>query len=254
MAFVFRAPFRFNVVTQGKEHIFNNHLLPLQHALPVLRHSHSEIWPSVFLLLCLCLLVLIKVRAFPRVVKIIQSTYNPQTLQQLEREDTNQMRLYTIALNLFFLFNLAFLIFKINAIYGFVLNGSGHFTQFLFFGLLVVLMFGLRFVSNKLLGLFSHGEKVLGDYESSSGLINQACGLFIFPWIILVEFANAFNPLVFICGALITLAASVLIKWYRGIIVCLIQERVGLLQIFAYFCGLEILPAIVMVKYVIETF
>ncbi|MCC6372453.1 MAG: DUF4271 domain-containing protein, partial [Bacteroidia bacterium] len=169
-------------------------------------------------------------------------------------EDTNQMRLYTIALNLFFLFNLAFLIFKINAIYGFVLTGSGHFTQFLFFGLLVVLMFGLRFVSNKLLGLFSHGEKVLGDYESSSGLINQACGLFIFPWIILVEFANAFNPLVFICGALITLAASVLIKWYRGIIVCLIQERVGLLQIFAYFCGLEILPAIVMVKYVIETF
>lgn len=239
---------------QNTENIFYKHLLAPHHNLPVPRHSPSEIWPSVYLLLCLSVMVLVKVRAYPRVVKIIQSTYNPQTLQQLEREETNQLRLYSVALSVFYLFNLAFLIFKINDIYKIVLNQSGQLTQFLFFCLIVMLLFGVRYLSNKLIALFSNNEKVIYEYESASGLLNQASGIFIFPWVVLVELGTVFNPLVFICGALITLAVSVIIKWYRGIIVCSVQERIGLLQIFAYFCGLEILPVIVVVKYIIETF
>lgn len=253
MGSVFLVPLHFNVKSFVYENIFSNHLLSKQHVLPQLKTNNGEIWPSLYLLVCLALLTLIKLRAFPRVVKIIQSVYSTQTLQQLEREEPNQFKLYTIALNVFFVLNLAFLIYKINLAYKFVFIQSPHFSQFLAFILLVIVLYGIKYLGNKLLAIFSGEERLIHDYETSSNLINQASGLFLFPWIVMAQFSK-FNPLIFVSGALITMLASVLVKWYRGIVVCLVEERVGLLQIFSYFCGLEILPLTVMVKYVIETF
>jgi hypothetical protein len=68
-----------------------------------------------------------------------------------------------------------------------------------------------------------------------------------------MEFSK-FNSLIFIWGGLLVLAMVVLLKWYRGLLMSLVIERIGLLQIFSYFCGLEILPVFVLVKYIIETF
>lgn len=197
--------------------------------------------------------MVIKLRAFSRVVKIVQSIYSSQVQQQIEREESGQFKLYTIALSVFFVLNIAFLIYKINLAFGFVLTESAHLTQFLFFLLLVIIAFGIKYCGNLLIAFFTGEQKVVKEYESGSILLNQASGLFLFPWIVLAQFSK-FNPLIFISGALITLAAAVLVKWYRGVMVCLLEERIGLLQIFSYFCGLEILPVVVMVKYVIETF
>jgi hypothetical protein len=65
---------------------------------------------------------------------------------------------------------------------------------------------------------------------------------------------TSFNSLIFVSGAFVILSSSIIYRWYRGVIIGLIEERVGLLQTFTYFCGLEILPVIVLVKYIIETF
>ncbi len=84
-------------------------------------------------------------------------------------------------------------------------------------------------------------------------LVNQSFGLFLFPLIVLMEFSK-FNPLIFIWCASLVLGTAVLLKWYRGVLMSLVVERIGLLQIFSYFCALEILPVFVLVKYIIETF
>lgn len=250
---VFRVPLHSSVKSINSEHIFYHHLLTKQHLSPQPKTSDIEIWPSVFLLACLAVLVVIKVRAFDRVIKLVQSIFSPQALQQLDRSEQSQFKLYNIALNLFFIFNLSFLVYKINLAYKFVLPNSAHFTQFMFFSLLVLMLFAFKYAVNKLLTLITSETRLIGDYEASSILINQASGLFLFPWIVLAQFSK-FNPLIFVSGALITLSAGTLIKWYKGLIGSLMEDRVGLLQIFTYFCGLEILPIIVTVKYVIESF
>lgn len=197
--------------------------------------------------------MLIRVNAFQRVVRIVQSTFSNQVLQQLEREEINPFKFHALALNLFFVLNVSFLVYKINNLYHFVLTDSGHLVQFSFFLLLILLVIVLKNILNKILVFFTDQRKVISDYAISSTLVNQTFGLFLFPLVILLEF-SPFNPLVFISGAVVVLGGAVVLKWYRGLISGLIVERVGILQIFSYFCGLEILPFFVLVKYIIETF
>lgn len=238
---------------QDTQHIFYEHLLQRHNASPLLKSANELIWPSVLLFVCLLLVVMVKVSAFPKLVRIVQSTFSPQVLQQLEREEINPFKFYSLALNLIFILNVAFLIYKINSLYKFVLVEASYFTQFCFFFGLVFVVFLLKMLLNKFLSLITDKRRVISDYTVSSVLVNQTFGLFLLPLIVLIEF-SPFNPLIFIIGALAVLAAGFILKWYRGIIMGLVEERIGLLQIFSYFCGLEILPIFVLVKYIIETF
>jgi hypothetical protein len=235
------------------QHIFYGHLLQPQNPAPLVKISHDLVWPSFFLFACLSLLVLIKISSFPKVIRIVQSTFSPQVLQQFEREEINPFKFYSLALNLFFISNVSFLAYKINSIYKFVLTDTSYFTQFCFFFFVVLFVFSMKALVNRLLFFFTDKRKVISEYVISSTLVNQSFGLFLFPLIILIEF-SPFNPLIFISGALIVLSVAIVLKWYRGIIMGLVEERIGLLQIFSYFCGLEILPVFVLVKYIIETF
>ncbi len=240
-------------MNQFTGHIFATHLLTRQHQGPVVHVSNEEIWPSVLLLLALLILVFVKARALAKVTRIVQSTFSNQILQQLEREEVNPFRFYAIALNLVFWMNMAFVCYKINAIYGLVFLNVPHLLQYLFFLLLFLSGFLIRILLNNLLSAFTGEKKLLSNYLINSQLINQTFGLFIMPFIILAEFSGI-NPLLFLGGSVLVLAIGITLKWYRGLMMGLVQERVGLLQIFSYFCGLEILPTLVLVKYLIETF
>ena len=219
----------------------------------MIRHADKEIWPSVLLILCLVILVIVKMRAFPKVIRIVQSTFSNQILQQLEREEVGAVRLYALGLNTVFLFNLSFLAYKLNSIYQFVLTGSSHILQFVFFLGIMFAILLFKNVCNLLLSAFTGERKAISDYLINSSLINQTFGLFLLPCTILMEF-SPFNPAVFVWAGIFVLFTGIFIKWYRGLIMGLVEERIGLLQIFSYFCGLEILPVFVLVKYLIETF
>jgi hypothetical protein len=238
---------------KGQEDIFFDHLLKIANSGPVPRIHDDQVWPSVFLFACLVMLVIVKVRSFPKVTRIVQSTFSPQILQQLEREERNPFRFYALALNILFILNVAFLCYKINTIYRLVLTEQHHFAQFCFFAAMIVLLAAFKTVINSLLHYFTERPKIFSDYSVSNTLVNQTFGLFLFPWIVLMQFSD-FNPLIFIYAGLAVLAASMLIKWYRGLLMGMEEERIGVLQIFSYFCGLEILPVLVLVKYLIETF
>lgn len=235
------------------EHIFRNHLLQKQSSAPVFNPSEDLIWPSVFLFLCLILLSLIKASSIEKVIRIVQSTLNKQVLQQLEREEANPYKFYSMGLMTFFLLNLTFLIYKINSIYQVILIESSDWLQFAFFFVVLLVGYFLKSFINWMIAFFTNEEKIVSEYVIRSTLINQAFGLFLFPLVILIEF-SPFNPITFILLALLLLAFSFILKWYRGLIRGLIDERIGLLQIFTYFCGLEILPVFVLVKFLIETF
>jgi hypothetical protein len=240
-----------NTVDAG--HIFAHHLLEPKDSSPVLKTVNEPVWPSVFILSCFLLLVIIKVRAFPKIMRIIQSAFSQQALQQLEREEGGTLRFYSLGLNIFFALNISFLIYKFNSVNKYVLLDNRMFVQFCFFLLTVVLVLGVKFLVNQMLIFFTGERKVIMEYVTNSGLINQALGVFLFPVIVLAEFSKL-DPWVSIVVAIALLSVGTLLKWYRGATRSLIEERIGILQIFSYFCGLEILPVFVLVKYIIETF
>lgn len=197
--------------------------------------------------------MVVKVTSFNKVSRILQAIYNVQIFQQLEREEFNPFKFYTLALNTNFVINISFLCYEINSIYKFIFVQEARIFQFLFLFGLILLALVIKSLFNRTLSAITHDRKVLVEYDINSSLINQALGLFVFPWIVLIEF-SPFNPFIFLSGALVMIGGGLIIKWYRGIVIGMIEERVGLLQIFSYFCGLEILPFCVLVKYTVETF
>lgn len=253
MVSVFQEPLPCNLKSIEGHSIFQNHLLQKQNFLAVTHNNNELIWPSLLLIFSLVLLTIIKTRAYSRVVRIIQSTFSKQALQLVEREEFGSLKFSSLLLSFFFFLNLAFLIYKVNIIYHLVLGNWPAIAQFLFFLTVILFIAAFKTVVNFLLSLITGQRKILSEYNTNSLLINQTFGLFIFPCVALSEFSR-FNPLIFICCAIIVLLAATLIKWYRGIITGLVEERIGLLQIFSYFCGLEILPVLVLVKFIIETF
>lgn len=239
--------------TTQAEHIFSNHLLGVHNTAPIIRVFNEQVWPSAFLFACLILLVIIKSRALPGVIRVIQSTFSTQVLQQVEREESGLMRLYSVGLNFFFVLNISFLIYKVNSIYQIVLIDNSNALQFFFFLFTVFVVLLLKFLINSMLAFFTGERRVIMEYVSNSSLVNQAFGLFLFPMVIMAQFSKL-NPMIFIVTSVILLAAGILLKWYRGLMRGMIEERIGILQIFSYFCGLEILPVFVLVKYIIESF
>jgi hypothetical protein len=241
------------VTAEDPHDIFAGHLLAPANQAPIIKPGTELIWPSVMLVLCLVLLAAVKYTAYPKLLRIIQSTFSKQILQQLEREEQNSMKFYSVALSIFFALNLAFLIYRLNDYYHVVLADTDGFTQFVFFFFCILLLWGFKKTVNVLLSVFTDTRRLFSDYDINSTLVDQTFGLFLFPWVVLIQFSD-FEPRVFLIGAATVLCVAILVKWYRGMIMGLIEERVGLLQIFSYFCGLEILPFFVMVKYIIETF
>lgn len=234
-------------------HIFYDHLLQKQHLSPLLKNHTEVIWTSVFFLFCLCLIVFIKVTSYSKVVKIIQSTFNSNALHELEREEGKSFKLHSVLLSTFFLLNVAFLLYKVNSFYNLVFTDSSLFMQFVYILLILLISIGIKTFLNQFISFLSNDRKTISEYAYNSVKINQTFGIFLFPWLILAELTK-FNALIFVSAAFVVLAVSLVYRWYRGVIISLIEERVGLLQTFTYFCGLEILPVVVLVKYIIETF
>ena len=234
-------------------HIFENHLLPKVHLVPQFKISFELIWPSIFLLIAFALLVFLKITSFSKVVKIVQSSFNIQAWHQLQREDYNPYKFYSIILALLFAFNVSFLFYKLNTLYKIILVQQPHILQFT--GIFVVLLILIlsKIIANKILIVFTGSKTLIHQYSYYSFIINQTFGLFVFPCIILAEFSKL-NSLYFLSAGVIIIGISIVLKWFRGIVFSLLEERVGILQTFIYLCTLEILPILVLVKFIIETF
>jgi hypothetical protein len=235
------------------EHIFYQHLLQRQHqeALPV--NAYDLVWPSIFMLSGLGLLVLLKTTSFNQVVKVVQSCFSMQTLRQMERDEYNPFKLYAISLSVFFLFNFSFYIYKLNQVFKLVFVEQGALVQFSLILLITVSVFSIRNGASRMFTLFIDDHKLIPEYTYSSFMITQTLGLLLFPCMVLSEL-SPFNNLLFLSIATVIIITLQGFKWYRGLVLAFIDGKVGFLQIFTYFCSLEILPVLVLIKFIIEKY
>lgn len=183
----------------------------------------------------------------------MQACFNIQTWRQLEREESNPFKTHSILLSLFFFLNLSFFLYKVNGMYHLILSDRPHLQQFAFIALATLLLTVVKGMVNKLLSVFTDDGKIIPEYVYSNFVVSQAFGLILFPVIVLAEFSSA-NQGLFLTIALVILASAQLYRWYRGVIFGIIDHRIGLLQIIVYFCALEIIPVLILVKFLIEKF
>jgi hypothetical protein len=235
-------------------HIFNEHLQrPSNHKGVAMLHSSESIWISVYLLTAVVILTTVKKYSLQQLIINIQFGFTFDTHRKFERKDLGRGQLYSQLLNLFFILNLSFLAYMVNTSFGIFLQGKNFLFQTLFFTGVILLLISWKAILNGLLAGISSKGKFIQEYKVVSGNLNRVTGVFLFPILLLFGFSDA-NTQFIVILSLFLLCLMLLIKWIKGILLCIGEEGLGILQILTYFCALEILPQLVLVKYTIETF
>jgi hypothetical protein len=235
--------------------VFKDHLLkPEQnHKGAIFNNSSESYWPSMVLFMILCIAVILKVTAPVRTLRILNAAYNLQVARQVEREDYSPFKRVSVLLSIIFVLTISFLLYKLNQLYGSILFNNGSLFQYLFFVMVVILTYTVKFVCMVLVSALTETDRLFTEYINNTLIINQAIGLLLFPVMVLAQL-SPINPVWLVFPSVLFLVLGYLLRLYRGFVFAGLEEGVGILQLFVYLCALEILPLLVIIKFITLNF
>lgn len=233
--------------------VFTGHLLSPRHTDPIFRAGTTYYWPGIILFLVLILYVSIKVYDPKKIYKIFASVFSLQASKQLFREDYKLNKRVSVFLTISFTLVISFLIYITNHYFGFILSGVSPLQQYAFFLLVVCLAYTVRSLVSYLLSFVVANTELDREYFFNTFVFSQTLGVILFPMIILIQFSKYpaewfLYPAVIICGGFYVM------RLFRGFVISVLEQNVGILYIFLYLCALEILPLLVLVKFLLTTF
>ena len=237
----------------GYEPLFKDYLLKPIHDTAMFNNAQQLYWPSVVLFIVLCLLVLLKATSPQKTFRVLNAAYSLQVARQIEREDYGPFKRVSIILSIVFILITAFLFYKFNLVFGSIQSGKGGLFQYMFFVLVIVLTYSVKFISSYVIGYITETSGLFNEYINNTLIINQTIGVILLPVMIVVELSSV-NPVLVVFPAILFLVLGYLLRLYRGFLFAGIEKGVGLLQLFVYLCGLEILPLLVLIKFLVVNF
>jgi hypothetical protein len=235
------------------EPIFKDHLLKPIHNGAIPNNTEQLYWPVIVLFIVLTLIVLLKVISPQRTFRVLNAAYSLQVARQIEREDYGPLKRTSIVLSIVFVMITAFLFYKLNLIFGHILSSNGSFFQYMFFVMVIVFAYSVKLLSARLVGYITQTNNLFTEYINNTLIINQSVGVVLLPVMIIIELAPV-NPVWIIFPATLFLILGYLLRLYRGFLFAGIEEGVGVLQLFVYLCALEILPLLVLIKFLVVNF
>ena len=237
----------------GYEPLFKNHLLKPIHDTAIFNTMEQLYWPSIVLFVILCLLVILKVTSPQKTFRVLNAAYSLQVAKQIEREDYGPLKRVSIVLSIVFVLITTFLFYKLNLIFGSVLNKNGSFFQYLFFVLIIILVYSVKLIAANVVCFVTQTSNIFNEYVNNTLIINQSIGVILLPVMIIVELSPV-NVVWIVFPATLFLVLGYVLRLYRGFLFAGIEQGVGLLQLFVYLCALEILPLLVLIKFLVVNF
>lgn len=235
------------------EPLFHDHLLKPIHDTAIFNTVEHLYWPSFVLFLSLCLLVLLKATSPQKTFRVLNAAYSLQVAKQIEREDYGPLKRVSIVLSIVFVLMAAFLFYKLNFLFGHILDKNGSLFKYLFFVLVVVLTYSVKLIMAHVVGFVTQTTNIFSEYINNTLIINQSIGVILLPVMVIVE-VSPVNPVWFVFPAVLFLVLGYVLRLYRGFLFAGIERGVGLLQLFVYLCALEILPLLVLIKFLVVNF
>ena len=179
--------------------------------------------------------------------------FSYQEAKQLFREEFKLTKRVSLLLGISSILVIAGLIQFANHYFGVIVTNYSSLQQYFFFVLVICLTYLIKFVSNYIFGFISSNEELGKEYIFNVFVFAQTIGIIIFPFIICMQFADYpkewfLYPALVICGGFYAL------RMVRGFIMASVEQNIGIVYIFLYLCALEILPMLVLIKFLLINF
>lgn len=239
--------------TKVNNTLFSNHLLKTQHDFPILRNNNSLYWQSSVLLFVFGLYVLLRISEDKKMTKVFVSTFSFQEAKQLYREDYKLTKRLSILLSIGYILVLAFLILFTNNYFGLIFRNYTEIQQYILFAAIVLMIYTVKYIVNSLFSIIYKQKELTKEYFLNAFTISHTLGIVLFPMVLGLYFTK-YSPEIFLYPALIMSVSFYIIKLYRSFVISVIEQNVGILYIFLYLCALEILPILVLIKFLLVNF
>ncbi|MBP8034202.1 MAG: DUF4271 domain-containing protein [Bacteroidia bacterium] len=233
--------------------IFSGHTLKPIHTTPIFNASSTSYWPGILLFLIFSIYVLIRISEPKKILKIFISVFSLQEAKQLFREEFKLTKRASLFLAIGFVLVVAFLIQITNQYFGIILTEQSHLKQYVFFVGVICATYLIKFLANYLLAFISSNNDLGKEYLFNVFVYSQTIGIILFPLIVCLQFTK-YPAELFLYPALVICAGFYVLRMFRGFIISVTEQNVGILYIFLYLCALEILPLLVLIKFLLVNF
>lgn len=233
--------------------VFSGHNLIPSHKNPIYVNSSLLYWPSIILFIVFAFYISIKVSDPKKILKIFISVFSLQASKQLIREDYKLYKRVSLLLSLNFILVISLLLFITNNYFGLILKSSSPIIQYLFFILVTIGVYFAKVLSVLGFSFITSRGETGKEYIFNIFVFCQITGLASFPFIVFLQFSK-YPQEWFLYPTLIVCGCFYCFRMFRGIVISTLEQNVGILYIILYFCALEILPFLVLVKFLLTNF
>lgn len=230
-----------------------HHLKSSRDKDPILTNTPILYWPSLLLFFVFSIYVSIKVTDPKKIIKIFISIFSIQASKQLIREDYKLYKRVSVFLSACFILVISFLISLINDYFGLILKSYSLFYQYLFFILITTFIYLTKIVSTLILSYITSSYEIGREYIFNLFLFCQIAGIILFPVVVFLQFSK-YPAEWFLYPGLIICGSIYMLRIFRGFVISALEQNIGILYIILYLCALEILPLLVLVRFLLINF
>jgi len=206
-----------------------------------------EQWVIVVIGLLLLLLGVVRVSFPNEVLSIIQAFYNDRMLLQINKEDTLYSSWPFVFLYVLFGFAVGLFIYVCNLYY---LQGGYQrgLDTFLGISIFVMLLFILKIIVTRFLGVVFDVQRIVREYVSILYLSYFNAALVFLPVVLILSLVPQ-TQMVWVVPAALTIVLGLFIfRFAKTAANVLTNHRFSKFYLFMYLCCLEIAPVLILVK------
>ncbi len=213
--------------------------------------STEKGWVFGIAIVSTLLLIIIRVYFQKYLTTVIVSSVNFQLADKLIREKNILVRRVFIILNINFLVSASLYIYLIVKRIGINTSQFFDFSLYLFiFALLFSILFIRIIILNIVAGLFD-SRPLFKEFIHNTYLLNKNLGLYLLPMVVSIFYLPRFYSEIVFYMATVLVVFSFIYRYLRSLQIIL-KHKVLYFYTILYLCTLEILPALVGIKFVLS--
>jgi hypothetical protein len=230
---------------------FTSHQLKTQDIRPVPFTKYQPDWILGLLLLCFILLARVQVYSKRRLRQIMMAPYSKRFLNQLVRDGDLFSERISLATGFLYFITVSLFIYQLTEFF-FTREPERFIGGFTLFALICIFLTGFWVLKITLIWFLSfifRTRQTSREYLLNILIFNILTGIFLLPFLVFMVYLKC---AVFLWICVIIFALFFFFRLIRGFLIGISITKFSWLFLFVYLCTLEILPLIVLLKFVLK--
>ena len=209
----------------------------------------SPDWILGVLLLIFTLLAWVRVYHLKRLNQLYQAFLYKLHVYTILRSSDSLITRISVGLNAIFVLSMSLFLYQVIHFYGVEIPYTDTVSPFLIILGIVLIVYPLKSLGLLLIGWVFNDSEKFKEYIFNVFLINKILGLSLIPIVVLVAYITSGHAILLKLGATMVIMFYIY-RLFRGYSIGRAAANLSQFYIFLYLCTLEILPLIVITRYI----